>query len=546
MNSSAKTGWLSVKWLVVQARIKRLQRRIFKASSKGDRFCVVFLQRKLINSLDAKLLAVRYVTSDKKGRSTPSLEGKVYETPFEKWNLVCRLKINGKASPIQRVFMPKLGKPNKKPFKQSLTILDRAKQKLLLMALEPEWEAKFEPNSYGFRPGRSCHDAVEAIFINLLANETEQLQTVGNQGVSKYILNTDLKGCFDNIDHDYLVNKVTGVPLYQLQIKAWLKAGIFEGLSLSSDLYGSIPENPLGTPLAVGGIISPFLANVALHGLENHLKQWILSQTWLAKGCQVLSSESKRKSISLIRYADDFVVMHKDKHVIIAAEQEITSWLASTSKLVFNITKTSVKSSFEGFNFLGFTFITIGRRGIDRFKCYPSRKSQARLCNNVSDFCKKLRSASAYTLIKALRPRILGWANYFSVSECSDVFKKLTHRIFQVLRAWVFRRDKRHSKKKVKEAYFPTGKSYTFGGKVHKDNWILVGKKKLKSGVIATIFLPHISWVTSTKHVKVQGTASKIHKVNFKVQSTLEAEVYDGYALHNTGLLGQVQSTRYF
>lgn len=496
MNSSAKTGWLSIKWLGVQTRIKRLQRRIFRASSNGKKFQVVFLQHQLIKSLDAKLLAVRRVTSENKGRLTPGLDRKVYEKPIDKWELVKRLKIDGKATPIRRVMVPKPGKPEKRPLGIP-TVLDRAKQKLMLMALEPQWEAKFEPNSYGFRPGRSCHDAVEAIFKNLRGRK---------HGAAKYILDADLKGCFDNIDQDYLVNKVTSVPLYRLQIKAWLKAGIFEGLSLSSDLYNTIPDNPFGTPQ--GGIISPFLANVALHGMENHLKQWILTQTWPAIRKQALSTDSKKRSISLIRYADDFIVMHKHLHVLLGAKQEIANWLASTSKLVFNDSKTSTKISYEGFNFLGFTFITIRRRGIERFKCYPSKNSQSRLIRNVSDLCKRLRSSSTYNLIKALRPRILGWANYFRVSECSHVFRKLTNTIFQIIRSWVFRRDKRHGRRKVKEKYFPSGKSYTFEGKVHKDEWILVGKCKLKSGVVDTIFLPHISWVSSKKHVKVAGIAS--------------------------------------
>jgi RNA-directed DNA polymerase len=418
MNSTHKSGWLSVKWLRSTIRVKRLQRRIFKASLRGDRFRMRFLQNRLVNSFDAKLLAVKRVTSENKGKRTPGLDLNMAKTPEDKWNLVCKLKIDGKAAPIRRVFVPKSGKRGMRPLGIPI-ILDRAKQKLLLMALEPEWEAHFEPNSYGFRPGRSCQDAVEAIFISLHGRRAKNTPLPS----SKFILDADIKGCFDNIDHDYLINKVTKIPSFQKQIKAWLKAGIFEGFFLNPNTYCSIPENQLGTPQ--GGIISPFLANVALHGLENHLKQWILSQSWPIPAGQKSSSQKKRQSLAVIRYADDFVVMHKSRNVILAAKQEISSWLVSTSKLVLSDSKTYIKSSYEGFQFLGFSFITVRRRGIDRIKCYPTRAAQKNLSQNVSDTCKSLKAASAYDLIRALRPKILVWANYYITSECSRVFVRL-------------------------------------------------------------------------------------------------------------------------
>lgn len=196
-----------------------IQKRIYKASLAKKKGTVIFLQNKIINSIGAKCIAVRQVTTENKGKKTPGIDGKVYLTSKEKASLAATLEIDGKASSIKRVLIPKKGS-NKLRALGILTIRDRAKQRLVLMALEPEWEAKFEPNSYGFRPGRNAHDAVEAIF-NSLRNRSGR-----GSGYKKYVLDADLKGCFDRIDHEYLLSKLKASPKITKQIKAWLKAGI--------------------------------------------------------------------------------------------------------------------------------------------------------------------------------------------------------------------------------------------------------------------------------------------------------------------------------
>lgn len=483
--------WKDIDWTLVENRILRIQERIYRASKLGDKGKVIFLQNLLLKSLDAKLLAVRKVTTDNKGRNTPGVDKRLYTTSEQKILLVKNLKIDGKASPIKRVFIPKPGKSEKRPLGIPI-IKDRAKQALCLMALEPEWEAQFEPNSYGFRPGRNCQDAIEAIFISI-RNKTDNKP--------KFVLDADITKCFDTIDHEYLCQKLDTTKLIENQIRAWLKAGIMEDLQWNKTF--KIAPNEMGTPQ--GGVISPFLSNVALHGMEHHIKEWI--QTKPSNNTQ-RGKKAKSQSISFIRYADDFVILHYEKHIIEEARDVISKWLLENPKLTLNPTKTTIKNTDNGFTFLGFQCMTIRRNNTLRAKIYPSRANQARFLLELRKLIQSNRNASAFGLIQILRPRILGWGNYYRYCECKVCFSKLTHLIFQKLRAWVFRRDVRNGRIKIKEKYFPNGRTWTFDGTKHQDNWILYGKEKQSQDKYKEAYLPHLVWIKSIKWVKVKGDAS--------------------------------------
>lgn len=483
--------WKDIDWTFVENRILRIQERIYRASKLGDKGKVIFLQNLLLKSLDAKLLAVRKVTTDNKGRNTPGVDKCLYTTSEQKILLVKNLKIDGKASPIKRVLIPKPGKAEKRPLGIPI-IQDRAKQALCLMALEPEWEAQFEPNSYGFRPGRNCQDAIEAIFLSI-RNKTDNKP--------KFVLDAEITKCFDTIDHEYLCQKLDTTKRIENQIRAWLKAGIMEDLQWNKTL--KIAPNEMGT--LQGGVISPFLSNVALHGMEHHIKEWIqkkpLNNTQRGK-------KAKSQSISFIRYADDFVILHYEKHIIEEVRDVISKWLLENPKLTLNPTKTTIKNTDNGFTFLGFQCMTIRRNKTLRAKIYPSRVNQARFLLEIRRLIQSNRNASAFGLIQILRPRILGWGNYYRYCECKACFSKLTHLIFQKLRAWVFRRDVRNGRTKIKEKYFPNGRTWTFDGTKHQDNWILYGKEKQSQDNYKEAYLPHLVWVKSTKWVKVKGDAS--------------------------------------
>lgn len=490
-------AWKSINWPLVDSRIQRYQTRIFKASKENNIDKVRCIQKRLLNSLDAKLVAVRQATRLSKGRMIPGVDKQVFTNDLQKEKLVRKLRMDGKALPIRHIYIDKSEKTEKKCPLGILTVKDRAKQALCLLALEPEWEAKFETNSYGLRPGRCCYDAMEAIFLSLRKH-------LGENHYHKYILDANINQCFNQIDHRYLVEKLNTLPEMESQIKAWLKAGVLENF-FDNNKETNVIENIMGTPQ--GEIISPLLANIALHGLEDHMKEWICTKSSFVKTNRY-SKIAKRKTLSVIRYADDLVLIHQDKTIIHEAKKEISNWLLNGPRIKLNEEKTSVRNSNEGFNFLGFTFITIRRGNKVRAKIYPSKKSQELLILKVRNAIQRNRSTSAYNLILILRPIIIGWANYFRYSECKKCFQKLTHLIFQQLRAWVFRRDTRNGRKEIKQRYFPNGKEYYFNGVKHKDNWVLNGKTKDNKDIIKENWLPHMTWVKSEKWVKIKGNKS--------------------------------------
>lgn len=474
-------AWKEVNWPLVNSRLLRYQTRIFKAARENNIPKVRCLQKRLLKSLDAKLVAVRRVTTLNKSR----VDRKLFLTDIQKGKLVEKLRLNGKALPIRRVYIDKPGK----------AVEDRAKQALCKLALEPEWEARFEPNSYGSRPGRNCHDAIEAIFLATRNGS-------GEKDYHKYVLDADLSKSFDQIDHKYLIDKLNTLPEIETQVNAWLKAGIMEEF-LDSQKENGIFENIM----IMGGIISPLLFNIALHGLEEHMNEWISTKPSFGK-INRYCKNTKRKSLTLIRYVDDFVLIHKNENIIREAKEEISKWLNNGPRLQLNEEKTSIRNTSNGFNFLGFSIITIRKGNKPRIKIYPSRKSQAQLLLKVRQIIQKNRSASSYNLINLLRPIIIGWANYFKFSECGKTFNRLSHLIYQKLRAWVFRRDTRNGRRVVKQRYFPNNKSYTFGGTKHYSNWVLNGRQLDTKGIIRENWLPLMTWVKSEKWVKIKGTKS--------------------------------------
>ncbi|TAF58643.1 MAG: retron-type reverse transcriptase [Oscillatoriales cyanobacterium] len=215
MSKALEAEWSSIEWSEIQTRVIKLQTKIYEASKSGNKPLVVKLQKTLISSFSARLVAVRRVTQENKGKRTAGIDGIKSLTPQQRVILAEQLRLDGKSSPLRRVEIPKPGKKEKRPLGIP-TIEDRAKQALAKLALEPEWEALFEPNSYGFRPGRSCHDAIEAIELSIRKKP-------------KYLIDADLKGCFDNIDHEALIQKLKTFPDMETQIRAWLKSGVLVG-----------------------------------------------------------------------------------------------------------------------------------------------------------------------------------------------------------------------------------------------------------------------------------------------------------------------------
>src|SRR6266699_4322360 len=289
--------WEHLPWETIERQVYKLQKRIYQASLRDDTKAVHRLQRLLMRSWSAKCLAVRRVTQDNQGKNTAGIDGIKRLRPNERMALVHRLDLDIKAQPVRRVWIPKPGTREKRGL--GIPVMqDRALQALLKLALEPEWEARFEPNSYGFRPGRSGHDAIEEIYSAICKKP-------------RYVLDADIAKCFDRINHQALLTKLATFPTMRRVIKAWLKAGIMEGLTLTPTEEGC-PQ---------GAVISPLLANVALHGLEEHVTSAFPAR-------MKREGQSIRWRPTVVRYADDLVILHRDVTVVEQAKQIATGWLA--------------------------------------------------------------------------------------------------------------------------------------------------------------------------------------------------------------------------
>lgn len=507
--------WDKVSWTSSYKHVRRIQSRIFKASRSGDIYTVRFLQKLLLKNPHAKLIAVHQVTTLNKGKSTKGIDGYQTTTSGAKLQMARNLCINGKSNLVRRVWISKPSKTEKRPLGIP-TIQDRAKQALVKLVLEPEWEAKFEANSYGFRPGRSAHDAIEAIFSNLRFN------------VDKYVLDADIRKCFDQIDHSALLTKLNTFPLMEKQISAWLKAGIVD--ELANEPKTSIPS--IGTPQ--GGVISPLLANIALHGLEEHLMDFVSQRNCPKPHPDAATGKkAKRSALGFVRYADDFVIFHRNLKIMKLVIKETELWL---SKIGLSISeeKSKLRLVSQSFNFLGFQVVCLKRHNSFRVCITPSKESISRIVAKVRSVIQNGKADSAYSLIEKLRPILIGWANYFQFCECKEAFRYVDNIVYQQLRAWVFRRAIRQGRKVVKTKYFPMDRTYKFQNREYKGNWILNGIKASKSKPV-TNFLPKISWIVSRKFIKVKAKAS-VYDGN-EVYWTLRNPKYGIYSTRVKNLL---------
>ena len=419
-------------------------------------------------------------------------------TPKERLSLVDKISLSSKAAPVRRVWIPKPGKKEKRPLGIP-TINDRALQGLTKMALEPEWEARFEPNSYGFRPGRSCHDAIEAIFNAIRVKP-------------KYVLDADISQCFDKINQEKLLKKLNTFPTLRRQIRAWLKAGVMDNNKL-------FPTSE-GTPQ--GGIISPLLANIALHGMEECVKKYAETLEIRDSSGRVWSKSSRRRTLSLIRYADDFVILHKDYTVVQRCREIISEWLKDMglelkpSKTRLTHTLHNVGKEKVGFDFLGFNICQykVGKyacgqnnRELLGFKTIikPTKDSIIRHYNEVARIIDTNKSSSQEVLIFRLNPVIRGWCNYYSTTISKKVFCRLDKLVWWKLWKWAVKRHPNKGKKWIKSKYFQ--RESHFDKKTQKwvsKDWIFA---TTVNGNINKRLLAYAD-TKIIRHTKVKGDAS--------------------------------------
>jgi len=426
--------WRTINWKEVGRYVDRLQGKIFLATKNREFKKLKNLQTLARKSFYFHLFSIKQITIINKGKYTPGIDGKICVSIKDRYTLLRNLKDfipkTYKPKPIRRVNIPK---PNGEVRPLGIpTIFDRCVQMLYKLILEPEFESKFHANSFGFRPGRCSQDAVELIKKNLV------------KGYQKFILDADIKGFFDNIEHDLILKHFQ--PRYQKVIKKWLEAKIIKN--------NRCFKPTRGTPQ--GGVISPLLANIALNEFDFRYN----ARKGLNKG-------DIRWHIITIRYADDFVVISQSKPILERIKKDMERYLSKIG-LRFNQTKTRIIERCEGFNFLGFTFIKYPHSYL---KVIPSRESQKKVKSSIKSLLSTFQQAKTDAIIYRLNLIIRGWAMYYRYCNAICMFTTLDSIVLRWVWTWCRRRHPKKGKRWVADKYFKL--------KLPK-RWVIKGEKRLK------------------------------------------------------------------
>ncbi len=452
--------WHKTKWAKCHREVRRLQARIVKATQEGRWGKVKALQWLLTHSHSGKAIAVKRVTENT-GKKTPGVDGQTWPTPEAKSLAVLSLKRRGyRPLPLRRVYIPKsngkerpLGIP---------TMKDRAMQALNLLALEPISENTADRNSYGFRPERSTADAREQCF-----------NTLSKPWSAQWILEGDIKGCFDNISHQWMLEHI---PTDRVVLEKWLKAGyVYKN--------GLFP-NEAGTPQ--GGIISPTLANMTLDGLESKLEETFGKRE---------SRKAKSNQVNLVRYADDFIITARTKELLEDEVKPLVIEFLKERGLTLSEEKTRVTHVSKGFDFLGWNC----RKYDGKLLIKPSKKNSKVFLDGIRDVMKGNKQARQENLIGLLNPKIRGWANYHKGAVAKETFSKVDKEIWKTLWQWAERRHPNKGKRWIKVRYFRTERNR---------NWVFAASVKTAEGETRTVRLVKASDTKIQRHVKIRGDAN--------------------------------------
>lgn len=456
--------WHAIDWRAVEDDVRRLRQRIFAASQAGNLRKVRNLQKLMLRSRANALHSVRRVTEVNKGRKTAGIDGQIAHTATDKAELARWVQHRSKlwqARPVKRVWIPKsngkqrgLGIP---------VIADRCLQAVTVNALEPEWEARFEPKSYGFRPGRSCQDAIAAIFWT----------AAGPRKKRRWVLDADLTAAFDRVDHNHILDQLGSFPA-KTAVAGWLKAGVVD-----QDRFAPTEE---GTPQ--GGVASPLIFNIALHGMETAAGAAYRWDPYRETFAAVTGTPV------LVRYADDLVALCDNREQAEQVKTRLTPWLAERG-LAFNEAKTRIVHLDEGFDFLSFNV----RRYRDKLLIKPSKPAVQRIRKRLAAEVKALRGANAAAVLRALNPIVRGWATYYRGVVSTETFQKLDNHVWTLVWKWALFRHPKKPKRWVKDRYF---------GQFHptrRDRWVFGNRE---SGA----YLHRFAWTKIVRHDLVKGAAS--------------------------------------
>lgn len=449
-------GWHSTDWQSAHENVRRLQARIVKATQEGRWNKVKALQRLLTRSHSAKVLAVKRVTENQ-GKNTAGVDGVIWDTPQKKMSAVTNLQQRGyRPQPLRRTYVPKsngklrpLGIP---------TMHDRAMQALYLQALEPVAEVTGDPNSYGFRKERNAADAIEQCFIVFS----------GSNQKAEWVLEGDIKACFDRIDHEWLL---AHIPMEKTILQKWLKAGYME--------KNTLHPTQEGTPQ--GGIASPVLANMTLDGLEALLRIHYPKDT----------ERGRKAKVNLVRYADDFIISGSSKELLENEVKPLVEQFLRERGLELSEEKTLITHIRDGFDFLG---QNIRKYDNGKLLIKPSKKNIQMFLARVRSIIKANKHMPPGKLILILNPILRGWANYHRHVVSKDIFRRIDYAIFEALWHWAKRRHPNKSRQWVKQKYFTS---------LNGRNWVFFGEH---GGRVRHLF--YTVSIPTRRHIKVKGSAN--------------------------------------